>query len=228
MVASFLTFVRSQSTSRRSQTATSNDSPQGRTLGLISPILGGLTRRRPIGLGGLGALGGLAGGGLQSDPIYGGGYGGYGGGYGGYGGGYGGYGGYPLFGGYPGLFGGYAPYAYRPRPYYPLYGGYNPYAAYQRPSYGSYGSDLNSLAPSQQTASTSTSGFGTSGLGSGTSGLGSGTGAGSTAAQAQIANQLGQTLGASLRPLLMSGGGLGGAGGAGGAGGLASLLGLLG
>lgn len=191
-----------------------SDVVQGRTLGLIRPLIGGLGAIRPI-ASAIGfdpiRLGTAGGGALQSDPIYGGGYPGYGG--------YGGYGGYPFYGGYPGLFSGYGPYLYRPRPYYPTYGGYNPYAGYQRPSYASNGGSIVN-SPSASTSSSTNAG----GLGSLLSGS---TGGGSSASQAQLANQLGQALGSSLRPLL-SGGGASGAGGAGAAGGLASILGLLG
>ncbi|XP_054737805.1 shematrin-like protein 2 [Anastrepha obliqua] len=209
LVASFLTFTSCQSTRQnnienrgRSRTTAASDVGQGRTLGLIRPLIGGLVRGRPLPLGSLGS------GALQSDPLY-------DGGYPSYGGIYGGYGGIPIYGGYPGIFGGYGPYAYRPPPYYPLYGGYNPYAGYQRPSYGSYGGGLNGLRPSSSSGGIAST-------------LGSGAGAASTTSQAQLANQLGQALGASLRPLLAAGGGASGVSGAGGAGGLASLLGLLG
>lgn len=220
LMAFFFVLASCQSTRRsgarsggRNRSAASSDVGQGRTLGLIGPLIGGFGGARPIasaiGLDPI-ILGPAGGGALQSDPIYGGGYPGYGG--------YGGYGGYPVYGGYPGLFSGYSPFAYRPRPYYPLYGGYNPYGGYQRPSYGSYGGTYGGV--NSQNASPGSS-VNTGGL---ESLLGGSTGGGSTATQAQIANQLGQALGASLRPLLSGGG----AGGAGGANGLASILGLLG
>ncbi|CAD7013220.1 unnamed protein product [Ceratitis capitata] len=119
VMAFFFTLASCQSTRQsdsrsgnRYRNRASSDLPQGRTLGLIRPLLGGI---RPIasaiGFDPIRPGGSLGGGGLQSDPIYGGGYPGYGG--------YGGYAGYPYYGGYAGLFSGYRPYAYRPRPYYP-------------------------------------------------------------------------------------------------------------
>ncbi|EDV56521.1 probable peroxisomal membrane protein PEX13 [Drosophila erecta] len=208
--------------------------PQGRTLGLLTPLLLGgggplfdvpLPAGPPIRPGGGSSA--AAGGGTQSDSYYGGGYPGYG-----YRPNYG-YG-YPNYGtnyfyGYPGFGYGYGQNNYRPS--------YNNYAGYQRPQ-PSYG-----YRPTYSSIGTGASGgypsySGSAGISSApiTSGAGAVSGGGSpqlsTAQQAQLAGILGQALGNSLRPLLANGGGAAGATGATGAAvnpqALSGLLSLLG
>ncbi|XP_017069483.1 shematrin-like protein 1 [Drosophila eugracilis] len=208
------------------------DRPQGRTLGLLTPLLlggGGPLFDAPLPVGppirpGSSSAGG---GGTQSDPQdYGGSYPSYG-----YRPNYGyGYG-YPSYGynyGYPGLGYGYGQSYYRPSYY--NYGGYQrpqPYYGY-RPNYssisagasagypsygGGYGSSASISSSPSYTPATSAVGVGT--------GAGAGAAAGigntqlTTAQQAQLAGILGQALGSSLRPLLANGGGAAGATGAG-------------
>ncbi|XP_016946780.1 prisilkin-39 [Drosophila biarmipes] len=195
--------------------------PQGRTLGLLTPLLLGATRplfdvplvaEPPLRPGA-----GSASEGTQSDPVnsyYGGGYPSYG-----YRPSYG-YG-YPSYGynyGYPGLGYGYGSY-YRPNYYNYGYQRPQPYYGY-RPNYSSIGASASSggYGSTASISSSPSSSPTTSAVGVG-SGAGSASGAGTpqltTAQQAQLAGILGQALGSSLRPLLANGGGAGGASGAG-------------
>ncbi|XP_017105851.2 shematrin-like protein 1 [Drosophila bipectinata] len=213
--------------------------PQGRTLGLLTPLL----------LGGGGSLfdvppppppvrpsgGSSSSAGTQSDPsdsYYGNNYGyrpNYGYGYG-----------YPSYGynyGYPN----YGYYGYY-RPSY-NYGGYqrpqpNPGSYYgYRPNYGPYGLASVGGYPSNggYGSAAAISSNPTSSLGVGVaSGAGSGAvpGAGnsqlSTAQAAQLAGLLGQALGSSLRPLLANGGAAGATSAGANPQALSGLLGLLG
>ncbi|XP_034651729.1 prisilkin-39 [Drosophila subobscura] len=245
LLSLLLTAVVAQRSSR-----TRSDRPQGRTLGLLTPLLLGLgggggslfdvpvapvAPQRPVGGAAAGA---------QSDQYYGSSYPsysyrpsynpyGYTSSYPGYGYGY----------GYPGLGLGYGSNYYRPsynyggyqrpQPYTGNYYGYRPtYSAGGGavgggyPSYASYGSTAGVSATPASSA-----------LGVGAGG-GAGAGAGSpqlsTEQTAQLAGLLGQALGSSLRPYLANGGAAGGGGAAAaGLGGanpqaLSGLLGLLG
>ncbi|EDV35535.1 uncharacterized protein Dana_GF12532 [Drosophila ananassae] len=212
--------------------------PQGRTLGLLTPLL----------LGGGGPLfdvppppppvrpsgGSSSSAGTQSDPsdsYYGNNYQNYG-----YRPNYGyGYG-YPSYGynyGYPnyGYYGYYRPsYNYggyqRPQPYPGNYYGY-------RPNYGSYGSASVGGYPANggYGSAAAVSSNPTSSLGVGVS-SGAVPGAGnsqlSTAQAAQLAGLLGQALGSSLRPLLANGGAAGATSAGANPQALSGLLGLLG
>ncbi|XP_016991860.1 pupal cuticle protein Edg-91 [Drosophila rhopaloa] len=200
------------------------DRPQGRTLGLLTPLLLGGGRPLfdvPLAAGpGIGSSSAAGGGGTQSDPLdsyYGGSYPSYG-----YRPNYG-YG-YPSYGynyGYPGLAYGYGQNYYRPN-YYNYAGyqrpqqyyGYRPNYSYLGasagyPSNGGYGSSASiSSSPASSAVGVGAGAGAIPGAGAGTSQL-------STAQQAQLAGILGQALGSSLRPLLANGGGAGGATGAG-------------
>lgn len=198
-----------------------SERPQGRTLGLLTPLLLGgggplfdvpLPAGPPIRPGG--GSSSAAGGGTQSDSYYGGSYPSYG-----YRPNYG-YG-YPNYGynyGYP-VFGyGYGQNYYRPSYY--NYGGYQrpqPYYGY-RPTYSSIGTVGSGGYPSYSSSAVISSSPTNSAVGS-ASGAGAVSGGGtpqlSTAQQAQLAGLLGQALGSSLRPLLANGGGAAGATGAG-------------
>ncbi|EDW90029.1 prisilkin-39 [Drosophila yakuba] len=192
-----------------------NDRPQGRTLGLLTPLLLGgggplfdvpLPAGPPIGPGG--GSSSAAGGGTQSDSYYGGGYPSYG-----YRPNYG-YG-YPSYGynyGYPGFGYGYGQNYYRPNYY--NYGGYQRPQSYYgyRPTYSSIGTGASGGYPSYSSSASVSSSPTTSGAGAVSAG---GTPQLSTAQQAQLAGILGQALGSSLRPLLANGGGAAGATGAG-------------
>nr|XP_016928431.1 prisilkin-39 [Drosophila suzukii] len=199
--------------------------PQGRTLGLLTPLLLGGGRPLfdvPLAVGPPIRPGGSSGGGgTQSDSVdsyYGGGYPSYG-----YRPNYGyGYPSYSYNYGYPGLGYGYGTYY---RPSYYNYGGYQrpqPYYGY-RPNYSSIGAAASSGYPSNggyaSTASISSSPSSnptTSGVAVGAGAVsGTGTPQLSTAQQSQLAGILGQALGSSLRPLLANGGGAAGASGAG-------------
>ncbi|XP_068147868.1 serine, glycine and glutamine-rich protein [Drosophila tropicalis] len=187
-----------------------SDQPQGRTLGLLTPLLlgGGGLYDVPVpnvGGGGGGSAANGGGSGAQSDPLdqYGGNYGNYGSNYGyrpnyGYG--------YPSYN-----------YAY-PNYYRPAYNWYNG-GAYQRP----YTYPYNYYRPTYPTynnynygSSIATSGGGYPSYSSQTSLSSSSPGAASpgavagsqlTQAQtAQLAGLLGQALGSQLRPLLANGG----------------------
>ncbi|XP_037819589.1 multiple organellar RNA editing factor 8, chloroplastic/mitochondrial [Lucilia sericata] len=172
---------------------------QGRTLGLIRPLLGlGLsTIARPFTPFGFDApiAPAASSGAAQSDPYY--------GGYGGYTPNY--YGGYNYFGGYPAYrpFGGYPlPFfgGYRPQVYPGNYGGYPPYNGYgaQRPLYSNSRpspiaqrpnvGQQSGLSPTSPAVTTPMSGSATA-----------------NPQAAQVANLLGQLLGQQLRPLLNQG-----------------------
>ncbi|XP_005191282.2 pro-resilin-like [Musca domestica] len=187
---------RNRSVRRRAENASQGSEEQGRTLGLLRPLLN------------VGSLGGF---GLgfdqpiapyrpsyvrpqsspvrpQSDPFYGGGYGVnpyYG---------YGGYGYRPSYGGFIPQYAGYPSYGYGYRPaVYPgagNYGGGYPSYNPQRPGYGG----AAGVSPSRPVPAVG----GNVGAAGGTPSL-----AGLDPAQAaQIANLLGQLLGSQLRPLL--------------------------
>ncbi|KAH8280279.1 hypothetical protein KR018_001574 [Drosophila ironensis] len=246
------------STLAQGQKSKSSDNrPQGRTLGLLTPLLLGagvplLDAPVPVGppirpSGGSSS----AAAGAQSDPLdnyY---------GQGGYGSNYG--------SGYPNYYGYRPSYGYRPNYYgygYPSYGynyGYPSYNGYNRPSYnynyggyqrpqsypgnyyrpnyssagvGSYGGNPATGLYGSAAAISSSPGSPGVGLGSG-AGLGTGAGAGggsqlSQAQAAQLAGLLGQALGSSLRPYLANGGAGAAAGGAGAGANPQALSGLLG
>lgn len=215
---------------------------QGRTLGLLTPLLLGAGARPlydvPVGpVGGSGAAGAAT----QSDQYYGGGATGGGGYPGQY---YGNYYGYrPSYGfGFPGFVFGYPNYSNLLG--YPSYGynrpsyNYNNYAGYQRPTqypgsfygnrpnYNNYNNYGNAGNYNNYGSYGSTASYGNrpaaypapvnANPSSAVSSLGGSAAAGSqlnTAQASQIAGLLGQALGSSLRPLLANGG----AGGAGAA-----------
>ncbi|XP_017038770.2 prisilkin-39 [Drosophila ficusphila] len=203
------------------------DRPQGRTLGLLTPLLlggGGPLFDVPLAAGPPIRPGGSSSAGTQSDPSDSG-Y-GYGGGYPSYGYRPYSYGYRPNYGygynyGYPGYGYGYAQNYYRPSYYNYGYQRPPPYYGY-RPNYSSVGVGSSSGYPSSGSygsAATSSPAFSPS-TSAASTGAVSGSGAGnpqlSTAQQAQLAGLLGQALGSSLRPLLANGGGAAGASGAGG------------
>ncbi|KAH8372660.1 hypothetical protein KR009_002210 [Drosophila setifemur] len=221
--------------------------PQGRTLGLLTPLLlggGGSLFDVPVPVGPpIRPAAGSSSAATQSDPsdsYYGNGYPSYG-----YRPNYGyGYG-YPSYGynyGYPGLGYGYGSGYYRPSYNY-NYGGYQRPQTYPgnyygyRPNYSAVGAGSVAGYPSNggygSAASLSSSpSYNPASAGVGT-GAGAGAGAGnsqlSTAQAAQLAGLLGQALGSSLRPLIANGGGAAGASSVGGnPQALSGLLGLLG